>query len=453
MIPPEVDAAPATIGSLAAELATGAVTARQVCERALHRAADPAGQGPTAFVHLDADTVLAMADAMDAARADASALAALAGIPIAIKDLFDVAGEDTRAGSRDVLVAAAPADALAVARLRAAGMIPFGRANMTEFAYSGLGQNPHHGTPLSPWRRNEARIAGGSTSGGAVAVADGIVPAALGSDTGGSCRIPAAFCGLVGFKPTSQRIPREGMIPLSTTLDSVGWITNSVSCAIALDAVLAQTEPAPVRAGIVGARLLVPANIVLDDADPAISDAFAVLCTRLRAAGVEIVTIPLPSIDRIAAINAGGGFTAAESFAFHRGIPPERFDRYDPRVRQRIQRGSLLSAADYIDMLNARRELIAAFDAEVAGYDAVLFPSVPILPPRLADLADDDAFGRINLLALRNSTIVNMVDGCAINLPLPCADGPAGFTLAGSGGRDAAILGLAAAMEAFFAAD
>lgn len=432
-----------TLAELSARLAEGTVTSRELAERAIAMAGDVARQGPVAFVELDEESVQRDADHADALRTGEQGVGPLTGIPIAIKDLFDVAGQDTRAGSRDAVTVAARKDAGAVRRLREAGMVPFGRTNMTEFAYSGLGLNPHHGTPYTPWLRDAGHIAGGSTSGGAVAVAEGIVPAALGSDTGGSCRIPAAFCGLVGFKPTAARVPRDGMVPLSTSLDAVGWLAHTVECCIALDAVLAD-DCGPIHCKpLPETHFVVPSNIVFDDADPAIVSAFERFCSRLREAGATVSFEELESINAIAGMNARGGFTAAESFAWHRAVPAQRQQRYDPRVLTRIQRGAELSAADYVDLLAARRQLILAFEAEVSGFDAVMFPTVPILPPRLADLSQDEAFNRTNLLALRNSTIVNMVDGCAVNLPLVGAGGPAGFTLAGAHGCDSRILGLA----------
>src|ERR1700678_2665969 len=233
-------AASATLATLSADLAAGRVSSRSLLEACLERIDDGGGEGKLTFLQVDRDGARAQADAVDLRRAGGAALPATAGIAISIKDLFDIAGQVTRAGST-VLSERAPAsvDALSVARLRRAGFVLVGRTNMTEFAFSGLGLNPHYGTPRNPWQRFQGHVPGGSSSGAAVSVADGMAHAALGTDTGGSCRIPAAFTGLVGYKPTARRVPRQGMIPLSSSLDSVGPIARSVSCCAQLDALLA----------------------------------------------------------------------------------------------------------------------------------------------------------------------------------------------------------------------
>src|SRR5690606_26718655 len=201
--------------------------------------ADPNGEGARAFMSVAADSARAQADEVDRKRAAGETLPPFAGIPLSIKDLFDIAGEVTRAGSR-ILAKEPPAlrDAPVIARLRAAGFIFVGRNTMTEFAFSGLGLNPHYGTPSSPVDRATRRIPGGARPGGAVAVADGMAVASLGTDTGGSCRIPAAFCGIVGFKPTAHRVPRDGATPLAHSFDSIGPLANSVACCATLDAIL-----------------------------------------------------------------------------------------------------------------------------------------------------------------------------------------------------------------------
>jgi aspartyl-tRNA(Asn)/glutamyl-tRNA(Gln) amidotransferase subunit A len=224
-------------------LAGGTTTSRALVEDSLARIADPAGEGARAFIKVHTDAARAMADAMDTLRRAGRAPSRYAGIPVGLKDLFDITGEPTPAGSR-ALADAPPATANApvVQRMLAAGFVPVGRTNMTEFAFSGLGINPHYGTPLSPWDRGSARIPGGSSSGTAVAVADGMVAAGLGTDTGGSCRIPAAFCGVVGYKPTARRVPIDGVLPLAPSLDSVGPLAPSVACCAVIDAILAATR-------------------------------------------------------------------------------------------------------------------------------------------------------------------------------------------------------------------
>jgi len=441
-----------TLAELAAALASGRTTSRALVEACLTAIADPAGEGARAFARVDADRALQAADAMDLLRRAGAAPSPFAGIPIAVKDLFDIAGEVTTAGSK-ALAAGAPAsrDAVAVARLRQAGFIALGRANMTEFAYSGLGMNPHYGSPRSPFDRATGRVSGGSTSGGAVAVADGMAHAALGTDTGGSCRIPAAFCGIVGYKPTARRVPQQGCVPLSPSLDSIGPLARSVRCCATLDAILAGDDPAELVPAVVGGlRLAVPTTIALAGLAPEVEAAFERALTTLRAAGAAIDRIAVPEFEAIAAINAKGGFTAPESFAWHRELLAETGELYDPRVSGRIRRGAGVPAADYLDALAARTAMIAGVERRLAGYDALLLPTVAILPPAIAPLEqDEEAYTQANLLALRNCTLVNMIDGCALSLPASRrGEAPVGLMIAGLAGQDARILAIAAAVEA-----
>ncbi|WP_341988334.1 amidase [Azorhizobium sp. AG788] len=441
-----------TLASLAADLAAGRTTSRALVEACLARIADTAGEGARAFIHVARDQALAAADGQDALRRAGAAPSPFAGIPVAIKDLFDITGEVTTAGSK-ALADAPPAttDATAVARLRAAGFVVIGRSNMVEFAYSGLGLNPHYGTPKSPWQRAAGHVPGGSTSGGAVAVADGMAHAALGTDTGGSCRIPAAFCGITGYKPTARRVPQDGAIPLSQSLDSIGPLARSVACCAALDAILAGEPLAPLEpASLIGLRFLVPATVALDGLDPIVAQAFATAVAHLAQAGASVVNAPVPEFGEIAGINAKGGFTAAESYAWHRPLLAKSEALYDPRVSVRIKRGHEQEAADYLDALAARRSLIARTNARLAAYDALLLPTVAILPPAIAPLEHDDAaYAAANILSLRNATLINMIDGCAISLPIQAPENaPVGLMIAATGGNDARLFAIAAGVEA-----
>lgn len=444
-----------TLETLADDLAAGRTTSRALVEACLARIEDPSGEGARAFVSVDRDKALAAADAMDGLRRAGAAPSRFAGIPIAIKDLFDIAGEVTTAGSK-ALADRPPAtgDAVAVARLRQAGFILLGRASMTEFAYSGLGMNPHYGDPRAPWDRATGRVSGGSTSGGAVAVADGMAHAALGTDTGGSCRIPAAFCGVVGYKPTARRVPQGGCVPLSPSLDSIGPLARSVACCATLDALLAGEAALPlVPATIAGLRLAVPTTIALDGLAPEVEAAFEAVLARLAGAGALINRIAVSEFDEIGPINARGGLTAPESFAWHRALLASKAALYDPRVSSRIERGASVPAAAYIDNLAARRALIARVEMRLGGYDALVMPSVAILPPAIAALAtDDDAYTRANLMALRNASLINMIDGCALSLPIAAAGGaPVGLTVAGLAGTDKRVFAISAAVEALLA--
>jgi aspartyl-tRNA(Asn)/glutamyl-tRNA(Gln) amidotransferase subunit A len=440
-----------TLATLADDLAAGRTSARRLVEECLAKIADPAGEGQRAFIHVDKEAALDAADAMDRLRKANAAPSRFAGIPVSIKDLFDIKGQVSRAGSR-ALEDSAPAeqDAPVVARLRRAGFIVIGRTNMTEFAFSGIGINPHYGTPKGAWNRSEGHIPGGSSSGAAVSVVDGMAHGALGTDTGGSCRIPAAYNGIVGYKPTQQRIPLDGGVPLSFSLDSFGPLARSVECCATLDAVLAD-EPivAPRPRPIKGTRLAVPTTVVLDELDTAVAKAFERALENLSRAGALIEHIEVPEFLDVGIMNTKGGFAAAESYAWHRYLLTSKGDIYDPRVSLRILRGEGISAADYIDLLNARRSLVARADARLAPYDALVMPTTANTPPRIADLADDKAFTVANLRSLRNCTLINMIDGCAISLPAHReGDVPVGLMLASSGGSDRRIFELAAGMEA-----
>src|SRR5215216_6419272 len=340
-----------TLASLAADLDAGRTTARKLVEECLARIAGPAGEGARAFIHVDKDAAIGAADAMDHLRKAKAAPSAFAGIPVSIKDLFDIRGQVTRAGSRALEDSApAEADAPVVARLRAAGFIVIGRTNMTEFAYSGIGINPHYGTPKSTWNRSVGHVPGGSSSGAAVSVADGMAHGALGTDTGGSCRIPAAYNGIVGFKPTQARVPLDGGVPLSFSLDSFGPLARTAGCCAVLDAVLADEavqplQPRPVK----GMRLGVPTTIALDDLDEEVAKAFERALETLSRRGALIERIEVPEFHDVGVMNSKGGFAAAESYAWHRYLIASKGDVYDPWVAMRIMRGESLSAADYVD--------------------------------------------------------------------------------------------------------
>jgi len=329
-----------------------------------------------------------------------------------------------------------------------------GRTNMTEFAFSGIGINPHYDTPRNPYDRATGRIPGGSSSGAAVSVTDGMAAAAIGTDTGGSVRIPAALCGITGFKPTARRVPLGGCFPLSRSLDSIGPLAASVSCCALLDAILAGEEyapPAPLP--IAGLRLGVPKDLVLDDLDGEVAHAFARALTRLSAAGARVEEFACPALLDIADINKQGGFAVLEAYALHRRLLAERGDRYDPRVASRILRGREAGAADYIDLIDRRAAFIAAAGAQIARFDALAFPTAQLIAPPLADLvADDKTFFNANARALRNTSTINLLDGCALSVPChePGA-APVGLMLAAAAGADRRVLAAGLAVEATLA--
>jgi aspartyl-tRNA(Asn)/glutamyl-tRNA(Gln) amidotransferase subunit A len=440
-----------TLATLADDLARGRTSARKLVDECLARIADTSGEGMRAFIRVDAEAAIEAAEAMDRLREVKAAPSPFAGIPVSIKDLFDIKGQVTRAGSRALDDSApAEADAPAVARLRRAGFIVIGRTNMTEFAYSGIGINPHFGTPKGAWQRSVGHVPGGSSSGAAVSVVDGMAHGALGTDTGGSCRIPAAFNGIVGFKPTQRRVPLDGGVPLSFTLDSFGPLARTVGCCAVLDAVLADEPVEPLQPrSIKGMRLAVPTTVALDGLEEAVARTFERALETLSRQGALIERIEVPEFLDVGVMNTKGGFAAAESYAWHRYLIVSHGDIYDPRVATRILRGEAISAADYIDLLEMRKSLIARATVRLAPYDALVLPTTANTPPRIADLADDKAFTAANLQALRNCTLINMIDGCAISLPCHReGEVPVGLMLAAAGGSDRRIFELAAGMEA-----
>jgi len=379
--------------------------------------------------------------------------APLAGLAFSVKDLFDIAGQPTPAGS--VVLAHAPAaaaDAPAVARLKAAGGVAIGRTNMSEFAFSGVGVNPHHGTPANAADPDTARVPGGSSSGAAISVATGAAFVGLGSDTGGSIRIPAALNGIVGFKSTARLVPTAGALPLSTTLDTACAMTRSVRDAILVHEVLAahQVGPGPTR--LADCRFAVVRELFLDGMDATVARAFDSALRKLRDAGARVEEIGLPPLADLPAINAGGGFSPVESYAWHRLLLERSVAGYDPRVAQRILRGAGMKAFEYIDLVRARADWIARMNAALESFDAVLSPTVPVTAPPLAEVAPgrerDDAFFALNGLLLRNPSVVNMLDGCAISLPCQApGDLPAGLMLWHGALRDDTILGIALLAE------
>jgi aspartyl-tRNA(Asn)/glutamyl-tRNA(Gln) amidotransferase subunit A len=436
-------------------LGSGETSAEALVEQALAAASAPAGEGSRVFTTLYSEKARAMARASDMLRNAGVVRSPLEGIPVSIKDLFDVAGETTRAGS--VVLDDAPAatkSAVIVRRLIAAGAVLVGRTNMTEFAFSGLGLNPHYGTPLNPYDRASRRIPGGSSSGAAVSVADGMAAAAIGTDTGGSVRIPAALCGLVGFKSTAARVPRDGTLPLSRSLDSIGPIARSVACCALLDSILTDAPPdLPEELPLAGLRLAVPTTLALDGMDATVAVAFRTVLDRLSQAGVRITEIAVPEFAALASINAKGGFTAAEAWHWHRGLIEKAANRYDPRVLTRIRRGADITAAEYQDLLAARAAWITAVEKRMEPFDALAMPTVPVVAPKIADLEDDAAFGTTNLLILRNPTLINFLDGCALSLPCHAAgEAPVGLMLAGKCGGDRRLIALGLAVEAALAA-
>lgn len=440
-----------TIQSLQQALSRNETSSVQLTQAALDRIDDPAGEGQRAFLRVYREQALQAARASDLLRQAGLARSPLEGLPISIKDLFDVNGDTTTAGS--VVLKNQPAaqhNALVIQRLLDAGAIMVGRTNMTEFAYSGLGINPHYGSPSSPWDRQTGRISGGSSSGAGVAVADQMSVMSLGTDTGGSIRIPAAFCGITGFKPTARRIPSEGTLPLSASLDSSGPLAPSVQCCAITDAILAGepahtlTQPQPGQL-----RFAVPSSMILEDADDHVRTVFEQTLDTLRAAGARIDTIDIPEFEQLPYINRRGGLIAAEAWSWHAEYIRASQDDYDPRVVSRILRGRDMTASDYIEVLQARPAWQRAVRSRLAFHDALLMPTCPITAPAIHDLQpSDDAYFDANATILRNPTFINFLDGCALSVPChPAGSAPVGLMIAGTAMQDARILGIGLCVE------
>ena len=408
-------------------LQSGAATASGAMEHCIAAASAPA------CAHAFTRTLFEEARAA-AARPGVERLP-LAGLAVSVKDLFDLQGQPTLAGSTALRHApAAVADSPAAARLRTAGAAIIGRTHMVEFAFSGVGTNPHWPTPAAWDARSgalpgPARVPGGSSSGAAVSVATGAAFIGLGSDTGGSIRIPAALNGIVGFKGTARLVPTSGTVPLSATLDTACALTRSVQDAIVVHEILAARRVTRSPAPLAAWRLAVPTTLFLEGMDKGVAQVFERTLLQLQHAGAQIKHIALSEVSQLQDLQVHGSVAAAESFAWHRKLLATHGSEYDPRVRSRIEHGAAMSAADYINLLQARRDWTARMDVAMAGFDALLSPTVPILAPCVADVAPangkdaaqdaarDKAFVRANALLLRNTSVVNMLDGCALSLP------------------------------------
>jgi aspartyl-tRNA(Asn)/glutamyl-tRNA(Gln) amidotransferase subunit A len=431
-------------------------SSRERLELALARINDPKGEGAKACLTVYTETARAAADAADARAKAGVSLGPLDGVIVSIKDLFDVAGEPTRAGSKVLADEAQPAaiDAPVVRRLRAGGAVIVAKTNMTEFALGAIGANPHLGTPANP--RDRARVPGGSSSGAAVTVGDRMAEIAIGSDTGGSVRIPAALCGIVGFKPSRQRVPTAGAFPLSTTLDSIGPLANSVAdCAKAFvvmaDAVMAGEDFAPLEPlPLAGLRFGIAQGFPLENLEETVAAAFDAATERLAKAGVRLTREPMPLFDEMRQVNAYGGVVQPEAYAIHQDRMKRRAADIDPNIRVRLERGGAVSAADYINMFYARERLVRAMDRRLSGLDALIMPTAGIVAPKIADVADSEIFAKSNMMLLRNTSVGNFFDLCGISLPLP-AKLPVGLMLLSRNGADQMLLRIAAGVEALLA--
>ena len=439
------------IAEIAADLNAGAVTSRALTEEALARIEDPNGEGSRTFIRVFSESALAAADASDRLRGTGVVPSPLAGIPVSIKDLCDVAGITTYAGSATMRNAPpAKRDAPVIARLRSAGAVIMGTTNMTEFAVGGLGLNPHFGDCRNPYDRATGRIPGGSSSGAAISVTDGMAAAGLGTDTAGSVRIPAAFCGLAGFKPTVGRVPTEGVFPLSTTLDSVGPLAPTLACCAVVDAIFAGEEPTtPEPMPLDGLRFGIPDALVTDSLEPAVAAAFEMSVTKLSGAGVRIENVAIPGLAELATVGRVRFPSMVEGYAIHRERLENSLDQMDPRISDRLRAGNEMSGPDYYDVLRYRLDLIERTEPITARYDAMIMPTLPITAPPLADFLENEESRRApHIIVIRNASIANLLDRCALTVPCHEPDtAPVGFMLMGENMADRRLMAIGMSVE------
>lgn len=436
------------VKALRRQLDRGEITSKQLLEAALNRIEAAPDQGQRIFTRVYTDTAQASAQAQDLLLDAMPPLSPAAGIPVSIKDLFDVKGEETLSAS-PVRNPGGPSqsDALVVTRLRAAGAVIVGRTNMTAYAFSGVGRNLHHGTPGNP--HDESRIPGGSSSGTAVSVGAGMVTAGIGSDTGGSVRTPAALCGLVGFKPTQRRIPMQGVRPLSWSLDSIGPIATTVDCCHIFDQIMAGEPPAELApAAVEGLRIGVPDRVALDDLEPEVATAFEQSLAALSRHGAKVHEIKLTEVDEMFELGGVSRIIIAEAYTSLRREIDEIRSATESVLGERLAAGADISAADYIETMRSRAQLIESISRTLTPIDVLAMPTVPLLAPTIDSLEESEEFLRANRLLIRNTSIANFFDLCSISLPAK-TEGvlPVSFMLTAPAMHDKRLLSIAKAVE------
>ena len=415
---------------------------------ALERIDDPKGEGRLACLTVYRDSARAAAEASDLRARSGISLGPLDGIVVTIKDLFDVAGETTRAGSIVLaqLGQVAADDAPVIRRLRRAGAVIVAKTNMSEFAFSGLGNNPHFGTPRNPADRS--RIPGRSTSGGAVAVGDGMCAVTIGTDTGGSTRIPAALCGLVGFKPSKQRVPTIGAYPLSSTFDSIGVMARSVHACVRTDEIIAgKGHHAFAPDALLGVRVGVVQGAPLAELDETVQKRFDFAIDSVKRAGADVSDEVIGLLDEAATVNAKGGLVAPEAFKLYGAILKAHGSEIDPNIRARIERGRTIDSKLYHEMVGERSRLVRAMNNRLSDLNVIAMPTCPIVAPTFAEVAAPESWARSNAMVLRNTAIANFFDMTAISLPIPGTGLPVGFMLLARNGQDHRLYRIAAAVE------
>lgn len=440
-----------SVTTMSADFACGARD--PVAETEARLTAIAACDDPAIFTGVMAERALAEAHAARGRWRSEQPRGPLDGVPVGWKDLFDLAGRVTTAGS--VVLRNAPpasADAPIVAAGDAAGLVTIGTTNMTEFAYSGIGLNPHYGTPRNPHGQGPARVPGGSSSGAAVAVARGLLPVAMGTDTGGSVRAPASFNGIVGYKASTGRYPMAGVFPLSKTLDSLGPLANSVADCVLVDAALRGVRRAEATAAGAGnIHVIIPETLVFQACEPAVVACFEAAAVRLAKAGIKVERRAMPVLQHVIdLVSRLGNLLGAEALLVHRDrLRSADAARLDHRVLARLRAAEAMSAVDLVEVQETRQRLIAETNASI-GNALIAFPTTPTVAMPMAPLEADDAlFFKINGLTLRNTMLGNFLDWCGVSIPSGAdQDGmPTGFLPSAAHRHDTALLAAALTLE------
>lgn len=452
----------ATISELAPLLQKREVSPLELTDYYLDRI-DDLNPSLSAYIEVLADRARSAATAAEEAIAGGNYLGPLHGIPLAFKDLIDVAGIPTTGGSRLFQGRVPTRHATATGRLAGAGTVLLGKTHMVELAFGGVGTNLHLGTPWNPWDPQVHRIPGGSSSGSAVAVAADLCTAALGSDTGGSVRIPSSFCGLVGLKPTFGRVSNSGILPLDSHLDSLGPLCRCVSDAALLYQALAgpdssdpDTWSQPVddvledlEDEVTGMRVALPREYFWEDVDPEVEAAVRASVQVFADLGVYVDEVSIEALADLGEVRARGSLTAVEAYANYREYLENDLDVFDPRVARRMLAGGEMTAVEYFELQRDFSELRQDMSPALVGVDALLTPTTPFAALPVSDVEADEDYWRINNLCLRNTSAANLLGLCAISLPCGMTrDGlPIGLQLIGRPFAEAGILRLAHAYE------
>ena len=440
----------ASITEVRRRILSNEISTKEYVLQCIENIKNVSGEGAKSFLYVAEDEAITTAQSQDALLKKGLQNGPLSGVTVSIKDLFDISGQVTASGSNVLRNnTSATEDSEVVSRIRRAGGIVVGRTNMTEFAYSGLGLNPHFGTPLNPYDRSNGRIPGGSTSGGAISVTDQMAIIAVGSDTGGSCRIPAALCGIVGFKSTACRYSMAGVLPLSRSLDSVGILAPTVQCCQIMDSVLFDGPKINnFEVSINRINIGVLENVVLEGMDKDVKKNYFRTIEVLKKSGANLRTINSKVFERVIQLQGQPKIVSAEANSEFESILALKGKGVDPRVSTRIAKGKEITSAVYIQTLVERKLLIQAWQQEFLNDDLWVMPTVPVIAPLLDDLRLDEKYFECNSLMLRNPGLINFLDGCALSIPNHFREGPpTGLMLVSPGNRDENLLRCGVAVE------